>query len=118
MGYRSFRDSNGVEWQAWDVIPHLGERRAAERRMHAMMPVRTERRTRLDRRVVSGHRPLLSAGLDGGWLCFEAPQEKRRLTPIPDDWQSCSTAQLEQYCARATKARRVSSPLSVQDSIY
>ena len=108
MGYRVFRDSQGVEWQTWDVVPQLAERRAAERRAaRAAMPesVAAERRRVQERRVTSGRRPLLSAGLDGGWLCFEAPIEKRRLTPIPADWLRCDDACLERYCRQAKPAR-------------
>jgi hypothetical protein len=79
-----------------------------ERRLRTIQTIKTERRARTERRVVEGHRPLLSAGMDGGWLCFEARDEKRRLTPIPADWQVCETQRLEVYCARATRARRVS----------
>ena len=32
MGYRIFKDSTGTEWQTWDVVPHLAERRVRERR--------------------------------------------------------------------------------------
>ena len=38
MGYRTFRDSKGTEWQAWDVVPQLTERREIERRVR-MAPV-------------------------------------------------------------------------------
>jgi hypothetical protein len=110
MGYRSFKDSQGTEWQAWDVVPHLAERRVGERRREAFVtphfaPAADRRVT--DRRVVSGRRSLLSAGLDGGWLCFEAQVEKRRLTPIPADWLKCKPEQLERYCRQAKPALRV-----------
>ena len=108
MGYRVFKDSQGVEWQTWDVVPQLAERRAAERRRaRAALPdaVAAERRRIQERRVTSGRRPLLSAGLDGGWLCFEAPVEKRRLTPIPADWLRCDEECLERYCRQAKPAR-------------
>src|SRR3954470_7913206 len=63
MGYRVFTDSQGVEWQTRDVGPHLAERRAAERRRRDMAPPSAvERRRANDRRVVSGRRPMLSAG--------------------------------------------------------
>ena len=111
MGYRSFKDSRGTEWQAWDVVPQLAERREGDRRQGVMSPhllsVLSERRAS-DRRVVSGRRPTLSAGLDGGWLCFEAPVEKRRLTPIPADWLRCDDACLERYCRQAKPATRIS----------
>ena len=106
MGYRIFRDSAGTEWQTWDVVPKLSERRVRDRRVRALAPPREERRRATDRRVMSGRRPLLSAGLDCGWLCFEAPVEKRRLTPIPADWLNCGTARLEEYCRAAKRAAR------------
>lgn len=109
MGYRVFTDSKGVEWQTWDVVPRLADRRAAERRRaeRGVPPeaVDVERRRRQERRVTSGRRPMLSAGLDGGWLCFEAPVGKRRLAPIPSDWLRCDDACLERYCRQATPAR-------------
>jgi hypothetical protein len=108
MGYRIFRDSAGTEWQTWDVVPRLAERRAGERRVavSAVKP-RVERRRLRERRVRVGRRPMLSSGLDGGWLCFEAPEEKRRLTPIPADWERCPTTRLEEYCRSAKPALRL-----------
>jgi hypothetical protein len=111
MGYRIFRDSHGIEWQTWDVIPRLAERRASERRRAAVVAamVAVERRRAHDRRVLAGRRPVLSAGLDDGWLCFEATTaEKRRLTPIPVDWLRCDDACLEGYCREARPAGRSS----------
>jgi hypothetical protein len=109
MGYRVFTDSHGIEWQAWDVVPQLSERRAGERRrLAASVAVVVERRRQNDRRLVAGRRPFLSAGLDSGWLCFEAPVEKRRLTPIPADWLRCDDACLERYCREAKPAPRSS----------
>lgn len=107
MGYRIFKDSRGTEWQAWDVVPRLGERRVSERRSITAQPPHSDRRSRSDRRILTGHRSVLTAGLDSGWLCFEAPEEKRRLTPIPHDWQRCGVDCLENYCRQATVARRI-----------
>jgi hypothetical protein len=106
MGYRIFRDSNGTEWQTWDVVPRLAERRLHDRRRERMAPPKAERRRAVDRRVLIGRRPVLSSGLDSGWLCFEAPVEKRRLTPIPADWERCATDRLEEYCREAKPALR------------
>lgn len=114
MGYRVFRDSRGVEWQAWDVIPKLTERREIERRMKRS-PVEQERRRAHDRRLMHGRRPVLTAGLDSGWLCFEAEQEKRRLTPIPADWLRCPDSQLESYCQSAKRAPRPSTAAELND---
>lgn len=107
MSYRTFKDSRGTEWQTWDVVPRLGERRVNDRRSIAAHPLHSDRRFRTDRRVLTGHRSLLAEGLDNGWLCFEAPQEKRRLTPIPPDWLNCGVDCLEAYCREAKLARRI-----------
>ena len=115
VGYRIFKDSHGTEWQTWDVVPRLEERRVSERRMYSSAPAHTDRRSRLDRRILTGHRAVLMSGFDGGWLCFQADVEKRRLTPIPDDWQRCAEERLEQYCARATPARRATRELRAVD---
>ena len=106
MAYRMFKDSRGTEWQTWDVVPRLAERRVADRRSRVGPPPRLDQRTRTDRRVLTTPRALMTPGLDGGWLCFEAPDEKRRLSPIPADWSRCTEERLEQYCAQATRARR------------
>lgn len=106
VSYRVFSDSRGTEWQAWDVVPKLAERRMQERRgMRAASPV--ERRGALDRRVIVGRRPMLLKGMNEGWLCFEARAEKRRLTPIPADWLECAEERLEQYCSKARVAPRL-----------
>ena len=107
MGYRIFRDSTGTEWQAWDIIPRLEDRRARERRL-AMRAVAIERRATEERRLVVGERPRITNGLNAGWLCFEAIDQKRRLTPIPADWLRCAVARLEEYLRAAIPARRVS----------
>ncbi|MEO5818232.1 MAG: hypothetical protein ABIT20_23380 [Gemmatimonadaceae bacterium] len=113
MGYRIFKDSRGTEWQTWDVVPRLGERRISERRAVATQPPHSDRRSPTDRRTLTGHRSVLTAGLGSGWLCFEAPAEKRRLTPIPSDWLHCTVDGLERYCSEAKVARRVSSAIDI-----
>lgn len=109
MGYRDFQDSEGTDWQAWDIVPRLSERRSEDRRQ-LRMPVATERRRRLERRVEECERSLLSGGMQGGWLCFECEREKRRLAPIPDDWLQCELPVLERYLLSAQPAPRVSQP--------
>ena len=85
MAYRILRDSRGTEWQAWDVVPRLEERRVNHRRSRAASPLPRHRRARLDRRIVAGQRSVLTSNLGSGWLCFAADELKRILTPIPDD---------------------------------
>jgi hypothetical protein len=105
MGYRSFKDSAGVEWDAWDVVPQLAERRVADRRQTRQRVPFADRR-RLDRRVVMSRRAAMAPGLTEGWLCFEGASEKRRLSPIPPDWTRCADDQLEEYCRKAKPVRR------------
>jgi hypothetical protein len=115
MGYRVFRDSRGVEWQTWDVVPQLTERRGVERRMKRVPVEHADRRRDPDRRIIRGQRPTLTAGLDSGWLCFEGSMEKRRLAPIPLDWMRCTEAQLERYCQAAKRAPRPSTAAELND---
>ena len=106
MAYRSFRDAEGTEWEAWDVLPRLFERRLAERRQDVESGPIPERRARAERRLQRNRRATL-AGLERGWLCFEAGEEKRRLTPIPMDWPRCDESRLRHYCREARPIQRV-----------
>jgi hypothetical protein len=46
-----------------------------------------------------------------GWLCFESKYSKRRLTPIPDDWEELAQDDLVRMLNRATPVRRSQSRL-------
>jgi hypothetical protein len=63
MAMRVFRDPDGREWQVWDVVP-AREVESGSHRHHYLPPEMAE-----------------------GWLCFEAHDQKRRLTPFPADWE-------------------------------
>jgi hypothetical protein len=52
--------------------------------------------------------------MSGGWLCFDAHVEKRRLSPIPEDWLRCAEERLEQYCAQAKRAQRPATSLDLR----
>lgn len=87
MAHREFIDDDGVQWQAWEVIPSSAERRSAgERRFGG--------RDQRDRRMRQQPRVKMEPGLAQGWLVFESPTEKRRLHPIPAGWSALSDAQL------------------------
>jgi len=42
-----------------------------------------------------------ATGLEGGWVCFQAGEEKRRLVPVPRDWDRCAEEEMERYLNRA-----------------
>ena len=60
--HRRFIDERGIPWDAFAVLP------TAEPRGLARLPEQYQ----------------------NGWLCFESATEKRRLGPIPADWQTGS----------------------------
>jgi hypothetical protein len=104
MPFRTFRDSRGIDWQVYDVVPRTDDdRRAGERRSGEidLSTVDFDRRG-LDRRVAVGARP--SRRITQGWLCFERDEVKCRLSPIPEDWQTASDEQLEAWCREARPA--------------
>ena len=76
--HRVFDDARGVKWDVWAVYP--------------------------------GGRPSQLSALRGpfqtGWLVFESSAEKRRLSPIPNDWSTMSAVELERLCQQASPASR------------
>lgn len=77
MAFRTFRDPEGREWQVWDVVPSR-EVEGLSRRHHYLPPEMAQ-----------------------GWLCFEAGDEKRRLTPLPADWEQHDDASMLALCRSA-----------------
>ena len=113
MAHRTFVDDGGVPWNVWDVRPQWTDRRRGEDRRktraddHVDPPVLDLRRGK-DRRQSEGaslRRVKLANGFSGGWLIFESGVERRRLSPIPSDWESAPAEQLADLCARATAPR-------------
>ena len=110
MGYRTFVDSDGSYWQAWDSQPTRVERRVAggDRREQRLFPWReTERRSGQDRRLNSQRRIVLAEGYGSGWLTFESLSEKRRLLPIPYQWEEMSQGELRALCEKAKRIAKV-----------
>lgn len=95
MAYREFIDADGVEWQAWEVIPSSAERRAMGERRFSGRHAR-------DRRVRTQVRVRMDRGLAEGWLVFESAAEKRRLRPIPGGWSTLTDEQLAALVRSAT----------------
>ncbi len=101
MSFRTFTDSQGVEWSAWEVTPGPVDRRIADRRLFAE-PVAAERRGGRRRNRKSGPAALTTTFAQG-WLCFETRRERRRLAPIPADWFRLTDEQLAKFLAAAKK---------------
>ena len=74
LDVRQFRDAAGVEWKV-SMTTRSG---AAVSRDHYLPDAYRE-----------------------GWLLFESAQEKRRLAPVPRDWESLSDQALAALCAKA-----------------
>jgi len=114
MPYRTFVDEIGVPWEVWDVRPQWADRRVSgERRKLSVDDERAdppvlEQRRGADRRQAGSdtHRRVkLANGFSGGWLIFESGAERRRLSPIPSDWESAPTEKLSELCSRAVAPR-------------
>ena len=76
--HRLFDDARGVRWDVWAVYPEARP----------------------------SHLSALPATFKTGWLVFESISEKRRLSPIPSNWQSLQPGELERLCERAEVASR------------
>jgi hypothetical protein len=114
MPYRIFNDATGSEWQVWDVVPQLTERRdgeMAERRVRTV-PIAFADRRRAPRRLTQLRRGLLRGTYSQGWLCFDNGREKRRLSPIPGDWTTCSDDLMAVYMSHAERASGTYSAIS------
>jgi hypothetical protein len=74
--HRAFADAHGVTWDVFAVHPAPRAEPAA----------------------------TLRATFKHGWLCFESNAEKRRLSPIPGNWESLNDRELEQLWRQAELA--------------
>lgn len=74
--FREFRDSSGTDWRVWAITPAQA----------GLVDVKVGR-------------------LQHGWLLFESPEARRRLSPIPDEWHRANDLMLEELCQRASPAR-------------
>ena len=117
MPYRTFEDSIGGEWQVWDIVPRLTERRVLETdRRVEITPIQFADRRRAERRMSYGVRKaILRGSFAHGWLCFDNGLDKRRLSPIPEDWTTCSEGTIEAYLRAAELVPTGRSHIGLQD---
>jgi len=103
MALRTYTDPNGREWKVWEVPPRfIPERSPQDRRQVVPDCIALERRRPQDRRRTHPPREWVY-----GWICFETNGEKRRLCPLPSDWQDVSVERLEEYRRQATSVRQM-----------
>jgi hypothetical protein len=92
MAHRKITDSLGQEWDVWAVIPQAMDRRT-----------RDEPRVDDRRGPNIGFVGRVSDRLRAGWLAFQTTHEKRRLSPIPPDWEALSEDELLRLLEQAPK---------------
>lgn len=87
MTMRTCVDRSGVQWEVFEVFPAGDSPRAAR----------------------------LAEPFRSGWLCFQSPTERRRLAPIPGDWQSWDDVRLLAALEQGQRSvRRTPQPMPVQ----
>lgn len=101
MALRDFTDLDGRRWRVWNVAPHVPQARADE---FMGEPGGDEEDGGAGEALLTQRR--LVPGLEGGWLCFENHVEKRRLNPIPEEWDRLADPDLQGLLERATPVRR------------
>lgn len=80
MAHRKFKDSDGREWDVYDVVALPGFGRPGEPQLAPHSEVFRAVRT---------------------WLMFESANERRRLPSIPEDWERATDAELQRLLALA-----------------
>jgi hypothetical protein len=119
---RVFLDETGTEWMAWAVDPTRGAwdgqnrrtERDRRRRLAGSAAAAAGERRRVPDRRVQALRVLrtLGATLATGWLAFQAGTERRRISPIPPDWERLPEAELVALCRQAQPRPAAVAPLA------
>jgi hypothetical protein len=98
MGLRGFVGDDGRDWQVWDTRPTIVSPNVdASDANAAAAPAAAQ------------HSPdiadfaRISRKREGGWLTFTTASERRRLSPIPDRWDSADDATLRALLAVADR---------------
>ena len=108
MSYRTFLDQAGKRWEVWLVTPAAAERRRVDRRVASRGAEEssgfTERRQTPERRKSPFRRNIsVATEYSDGWLCFESEGEKRRLAPVPQDWNEAGPDRLKTWLEAAKR---------------
>jgi hypothetical protein len=98
MPLRDFTDDNGTRWEVWATYP--ASDKSAEKAESAL--TRFLANAPLDKGVAPGS---VREMYREGWLTFSAGEDRRRLAPVPIDWEKADDAELRRHL---TRARRIS----------
>lgn len=93
MALREFVGNDGQEWQVWDTRPTMPPPNVDASDANSPSAPATD--------IVDFAR--ISKKREGGWLSFSTPRERRRLSPIPDGWESADEATLRALLAVADR---------------
>jgi hypothetical protein len=89
---REFTDTEGTRWRVWEVNPTIHDRPLRSGKARGFLKV------------------------PDAWLCFQSGGDRRRLTPVPRDWDSCDPEMLENFCSQAEAVRAPDRRLGFEDS--
>lgn len=89
MTLREFVGDDGREWQVWDTRPAVSSPNVSDAARVA--------------HDAFGDVPRISKKREGGWLTFTADADRRRLSPIPRDWEAADETSLRTMLAAADR---------------
>ena len=92
MALRGFVGDDGQDWQVWDTRPTIPSPNVAA--SDANPPASS---------ADTADFALISKKREGGWLTFTTAHQRRRLSPIPDGWESADEATLRALLAVADR---------------
>jgi hypothetical protein len=95
MAHRQFTDSAGHTWDVWDVHPTTASRALAHLYPHQSAES-----------VAESPCHAVAPGLADGWLCFGHDAERRRLAPVPAEWEAMGAPELERLLDCASRVPR------------
>jgi hypothetical protein len=87
MALREFADDAGRQWKVWDSRPGKPQPNSAEARYLTAQGGENAKR--------------FTPGRGEGWLTFTSDTERRRLSPIPTDWERADDTALRRYLVSA-----------------
>lgn len=94
MSLRDFTDSSGRSWRVWETFPStLPSQGAGSSAFSRFMGAQPDQEGNTSRTVRKSYKD--------GWLTFTSGSERRRLAPIPSNWEQDSEARLREYLERS-----------------